>query len=285
MPYRGRFAPSPTGPLHFGSLVAALASWLDARHHGGTWYVRIEDLDPPRTVPGAAQSILETLRAFGLEWDGEVLWQSQRTHVYRAHLDRLRERGLVFPCQCSRRQLALEGPHRGRCAPREPGRPAAWRLLVDAEPPPVHDRIQGVYEAPEPLWGDLVLWRVEDLPAYHLAVVIDDAEQGITDIVRGADLLDSTPAHRAVQRALGLPTPRYAHIPVAIGPDGAKLSKQNLAPPLDRGARIELLRAAWRFLGQEPAKIATLSSVGGLLTRAIEEWRMESVPRESARLP
>lgn len=236
--YRGRFAPSPTGPLHFGSLVAAAASYLDARAHGGEWLVRMEDLDTPRVQPGAADSILADLEAFGFAWDGPVLYQSTRTEAYRDALEKLRLNGLVYPCGCSRRDS--EAVYPGTCANGlPPGKTArSWRVRVNRE----------LAEAT----GDFILLRADGIFAYQLAVVVDDEAQGITDVVRGADLLDSTPRQMYLQRVLGYRTPRYRHIPVVPGPDGRKLSKQNGAPALDRSCALRLSIDVVRFLGYEP---------------------------------
>ena len=225
MSYRGRFAPSPTGPLHFGSLVAAVASWLDARAAGGEWLLRIEDLDAARTVAGMADDILRTLEAFGLHWDGEVAWQSRRTDLYEAALARLRAAHLVYRCRCSRREVSdsgLSGPegpiYPGTCrALRLPEAVEAAERMIAAEAPlAFEDRVQGrIEQSVARDIGDFVLKRRDGRHAYQLAVVVDDAAQGITDVVRGADLLWSTPRQIALQRALGYPTPRYLHVPVA----------------------------------------------------------------------
>ena len=274
-PYRGRFAPSPTGPLHAGSLVAALASWLDARAAGGQWLVRIEDVDTPRCQPGMDTHILAQLAACGLVSDAPPLVQSQRDALYQAALDALVVRGLAYPCACSRKDIELAWVRRGRppgrhhelvypgtCRHGLNGRPArAWRLDVGraAGGPAVvdwHDRRLGAQRqdvAAEV--GDFVLRRADGLWAYQLAVVVDDAAQGITDVVRGQDLADNTPRQILLQRALGLPTPRYLHTPLVLGDNGEKLSKQNGAQPFDSGtpagalAALAALGAAARRLG------------------------------------
>jgi glutamyl-Q tRNA(Asp) synthetase len=259
VPYRGRFAPSPTGPLHFGSLVAAVASYLDARAHGGQWLVRMEDVDTPRCVPGAAAGILRTLEAFGFQWDAPVMYQTARTPAYQEALDRLRAAGLAYPCSCSRKEVG--GPvYPGACREgvREPGKPMAWRVRVDDE--------DLAREA-----GDFIVKRSDGLFAYQLAVVVDDAAQGITDVVRGADLLDSTPRQIWLQRALGYPTPRYLHVPVATNQAGEKLSKQTLAPPLRPADAPRELAAALRFLGQ-PVPAETGLSPTEILARAVGNW-------------
>ena len=286
-PYRGRFAPSPTGPLHFGSLVAALGSCLDARSRGGEWLVRIEDVDLPRCPAAQARDILGTLEAFGFAWDGEVLWQSRRTERYRAAFERLRAAGALFPCACSRRELAdsalaPDGAHvyPGTCrAGLAAGRtPRAWRLRVDNGIVAFEDRVQGHCRqdlAREV--GDFVLLRADGFFAYQLAVVVDDAEQGITDVVRGADLLDSTARQILLQSQLGLPQPRYAHLPVAINAAGEKLSKQTGAPALDPAHPTAALLAALRFLGQAPPESLLRGTPADVWRWAAAHWQIERV--------
>src|SRR5258706_8243958 len=256
-PYVGRFAPSPTGPLHFGSLVAALASWLDSRHAGGRWLLRMEDLDRPRVAPGAADAILRQLESFGLNWDGPVVYQSARLELYREALLRLAPRS--YPCACTRKELedsalSIDGSRiypgtcRGGLAPGKIAR--AVRLRTGSAPLQFADRVQGTIEqSVERDVGDFVLRRADGLFAYQLAVVVDDAEQGVSDVVRGADLLDSTARPILLQQRLGLGTPRYLHVPVAIGASGAKLSKQTGATPLPLGHPAESLRDALKVLG------------------------------------
>lgn len=267
--YVGRFAPSPTGLLHAGSLVAALASWLDARAHQGRWLVRIEDVDTPRCIPGAGEHILEQLARCGLVPDGEVLWQSQRSNFYLQALDRLIEQGLAYPCGCSRKDIeaAQTSPterhhaqvYPGTCRQGLNGKPArAWRLNVQAVlqtrglEPVIHwhDRRLGA-QTQNVLQevGDFVLRRADGLWAYQLAVVVDDAAQGITDVVRGEDLADNTARQIVLQNALGLPTPRYLHTPLVLGPNGEKLSKQNGAQALDLSDPQAALDTAARTLG------------------------------------
>lgn len=287
--YIGRFAPSPTGPLHFGSLLGALASFLDARAHQGTWLVRIEDIDPPREVAGAAAAILDCLQAHGLRWDGEVGYQSRRDALYRGAAERLLAEGSAFYCTCSRTELAQHsGIYAGRCRAcrQKPATPHAVRLQVETGTIEFGDLIQGrVAQDLARAVGDFVLVRKEGLPAYQLAVVVDDAAQGITRIVRGSDLLDSTPRQIFLQRRLGLPTPEYAHIPVIANGAGQKLSKQTFAPALDNGAALQNLQAALDFLGQPPPDSAHRQSVDALLAWAIEHWRLENVPRRLQMLP
>jgi len=287
--YRGRFAPSPTGPLHFGSLVAAVASWLDARAHGGEWRVRIEDVDTPRSVAGAADDILRTLEAFGLAWDGEIIWQSRRAHRYGEALAALRRGGFVYRCRCSRREIAdsavagIEGPvYPGTCRDRQLALDVEGAERFRAPPGPVafDDRVMGaVVQDVAAEVGDFVLRRRDGLYAYQLAVVVDDADQGITDVVRGADLLLSTPRQILLQHALEIPTPRYLHVPVAANASGQKLSKQTQAPPVDARSPRETLARALRFLGQEPAPDAV---PGELLATAITSWRTETIPASRA---
>ena len=261
--YVGRFAPSPTGPLHFGSLVAALASRLEAKAAGGRWLLRMEDLDRPRVQRGAADAILRALDRLGLAWDGPVLYQSARRERYRAVLEDLARRGLAYPCGCTRKELedsalALDGArvYPGTCRRGLPPGKAARALRARTHRAPIafEDRFQGRCEQDvEREVGDFVLRRADGLVAYQLAVVVDDWDQGVTDVVRGADLLDSTARQIHLQRLLGAPTPRYAHVPVALNAAGEKLSKQAGARPLELAdPRAELARAR-RFLGQDEA--------------------------------
>jgi glutamyl-Q tRNA(Asp) synthetase len=259
--YVGRFAPSPTGPLHFGSLVAALASYLDARSAKGKWHLRLDDLDQPRTQPGAASEILRALDLLGFEWDGPVLVQSQRLERYRAALDELARRGLAYPCSCTRKELedsalAIDGAriYPGTCRQGlAPGKAArALRLRTHAAPIGFADAIQGwVEQRVEKEVGDFVLLRADGVIAYQLAVVVDDMDQGISHVVRGADLLDSTARQIHLQRLLGARTPHYAHLPVALNAAGEKLSKQTGARPLDLAHPQAELARARRFLGQD----------------------------------
>ena len=283
---KGRFAPSPTGPLHFGSLVAAVASWLDARAHGGEWLVRIEDVDTTRTVPGAADEILRALDAFGLHWDAEVAWQSRRTALYGEALDRLRRTAAVYRCRCSRKEVAdsglrgIEGAiYPGTCRALRIGAdiPGADRLVVGDAAIDFEDRAQGrISQNLAREIGDFVLKRRDALHAYQLAVVVDDAAQGITDVVRGADLLQSTPRQILLQRMLRLPTPRYLHFPVATNARGEKLSKQTLAPAVRHEKAGELLRAALDFLSQ-PRVSSMLPAE--ILAEALCGWDCARIPR------
>jgi glutamyl-Q tRNA(Asp) synthetase len=313
--YRGRFAPSPTGPLHFGSLVAAVGSYLDAKHHSGIWLVRMEDLDTPRCVPGAAVDILRTLEAFGLHGDEPVIYQSQRTAAYEEALHKLQAIGALYPCCCTRKEIAdsalngIEGPvYPGTCRHGIPaGREGrAWRVRTDCTP--LHpcrgkagmgveqheitastpsptlplqgggsvefeDALQGqITQYLESEIGDFVVKRADGLFAYQLAVVVDDAFQGITHIVRGADLLDSTPRQIYLQRLLGLRIPQYLHLPVAVNESGEKLSKQTLAAPVDETHPVKTLLRVLDFLQQHPPAELLGCDVKVLLEWATANW-------------
>jgi glutamyl-Q tRNA(Asp) synthetase len=280
-PYRGRFAPSPTGPLHFGSLVAAFGSWLMARHARGEWWVRIEDLDPPREIAGAADAQLRTLAGFGLVSDGPVVRQSERHPLYRAAVDRLLAADLAFECRCSRSDLiAVGGIHRA-CRHSAVRAAAAVRLrVIDNSIIGFQDALHGHIEQDTAAEvGDFVLLRADGFWAYQLAVVVDDADQGITHLVRGADLLDSTPRQILLQRALGLPTPVYAHLPLIIDAEGAKLSKSLAALPVDGDDPLPALRLAWRALGQRRDKLDDPGSMERTLARAVAAFDPGVVPR------
>lgn len=289
--YRGRFAPSPTGALHFGSLVAAVGSFLEARCRGGSWLLRMEDLDRPRVVPGAADEILRQLEACGLLWDGEIVWQSARQDAYHAALHLLRRQGLAYPCACSRKEIAdsalagIEGPvYSGTCrGGLVDGRsPRAIRVLSSGEPIGFDDALQGrVEQRLDSEIGDFVVYRADGIFAYQLAVVVDDAYQGITHVVRGADLLASTPRQIHLQHLLGLPTPAYVHLPVAVNPRGEKLGKQTLAAPVPRTNPAPTLAAALGFLGQEPPAELARAGLKELWGWAIAHWRLETVPRRA----
>lgn len=290
--YRGRFAPSPTGPLHFGSLIAALGSYLEAKTHGGQWLLRMEDVDAPRCSAAAAAEILRTLEAFGLTWDGEAVWQGCRTDAYAAALERLKSAGHVFPCGCTRRELAdsaiaPDGAtiYPGTCRQGlAAGREArAWRLRVGNARIGFDDAIQGRIDsdlAREA--GDFILFRADGLFAYQLAVVVDDAAAGITHVVRGADLLASTPRQIFLQQCLGVPTPAYAHLPVAVNAAGEKLSKQTRAEPLDNSRPGPALLAALKFLGQHPPPGLSVAAVQDILAWAVDNWQLARVPRGPA---
>ena len=281
--YRGRFAPSPTGPLHFGSLVAALGSYLDAKHHRGIWLVRIEDLDTPRTVKGAADEILGTLEAYGLHWDEDIIYQSQRTAAYEAAFHRLKVAGSVYPCACSRKEIADSALQRGdelvypgtcRKGMAQGKTARAWRVRVNDTCITFSDRMQGIISqdlATEA--GDFVVLRADGLFAYQLAVIVDDAAQGINDVVRGADLLFSTPRQIYLQRLLGLPTPAYMHLPVVVNSQGEKLSKQTLAQPVRDNNPAFTMFDALVFLRQQPPAELRLDTIEEILGWAIANWQ------------
>ncbi len=286
--YVGRFAPSPTGPLHLGSLVAAVASWLDARAVGGRWLLRMEDLDRPRCVAGAADTIQRQLEAYGLHWDGAVEFQATRDDAYAAALDVLKAKGMAYPCACTRAQLAqaprnAEGEilYPGTCRNGLPPGAAAraWRVRVPQGEVGFHDRIRG--ELSQSLArevGDFIVKRADGLFAYQLAVVVDDAWQGITDVVRGADLLWNTPRQIYLQTLLGLPTPRYAHVPLITNAAGQKLSKQTLAAALPSSGRSAVLARALAALGQPPPAELAGAQAAELLAWARAHWHIENVP-------
>jgi glutamyl-Q tRNA(Asp) synthetase len=289
---RSRFAPSPTGPLHFGSLVAAVGSYLDAKSQGGEWLVRIEDVDTPRIDGLAVKNTLPTLEAFGFVWDGPVLWQSERLEAYRDAFDELRRAGLAYGCTCSRKEIADSAIHAavdggvvypGMCRDGlMPGQtPRAWRLRVGTEEIAFEDRLQGhIAQQLEHDVGDFVLLRADGLFAYQLAVVVDDAFQGVTDVVRGADLLLSTPRQIWLQRCLGFSTPRYAHLPVVSNSAGEKLSKQTLAKALDLRQAPSLLVDALRFLGQPAPNELRCATVSDVWAWAHANWSFSAIPRQ-----
>ena len=268
----GRFAPSPSGPLHAGSLVAALASYLDARAHQGLWLLRIEDIDEPRTVPGADHIIQQQLHALGLHWDGEPVWQTRRHRLYEQACARLQAAGRFYGCACVRRELP-PGPYPGTCRPPSGtrGRPVrSWRFRVEPGVERFTDRWLGPQSQDVSAdVGDFIIRRADGLWAYQLVVVVDDGEQGVTDVVRGADLLDSTARQQQLGRALGLPQPRMLHVPLILDAAGHKLSKQNHAPALDSARPLDCLQAAWQALG-----FASLSapSVQAFLAAATARW-------------
>jgi glutamyl-Q tRNA(Asp) synthetase len=265
-----------------GSLLTAVASYLDARAANGTWSVRIEDLDTPRVVPGAADGILRTLEAHGFEWDGAVVHQSARFDRYRAALERIAALGRTFRCTCSRRELSGATIYPGRCRARpvDPGAPAALRVRVDDVEVEFVDRIQGPQRQSLPTAvGDFVLMRRDGIASYALAVVVDDAEQGFTDIVRGADLLDNTPRQLYLYDVFGWPRPRHAHVPVLTDPHGNKLSKQTFAPPLEIDRASANLERVLNLLGQRSVEDLSGAPPAEILHAAMAEWRIASVPR------
>jgi len=290
--YRGRFAPSPTGPLHFGSLVAAMGSCLDARAAGGEWLLRMEDVDEPRTATGAADAILRTLEELGFAWDGEVVFQSRRKARYHAAFERLRLAGVVFACACSRREVADSalGPEG---APRYPGTcrnglPAgrearARRLMVEPGPVCFDDALQGrICQDLAAEVGDFVVLRADGYFAYQLAVVVDDAEQGITHVVRGSDLIDSTPRQICLQRYLGLAQPAYLHLPAALNAAGENLSTQTPARPIDGARPQAALMAALEFLGQQPPAGLPDAGLDEVWRWAAANWNRSRIPRSRA---
>lgn len=283
--YRGRFAPSPTGPLHFGSLVAAVGSYLQARQSQGQWLVRIEDLDPPRTVPGSADLILRTLEALGFEWDGPVLWQSTRSDAYQQALQTLIDQRAAYACSCTRSELQalhttitepgeeLHYPGRCRNGPLRDHGPYAWRLQVPTEPVCFDDALQGKHCVDlAHVTGDFVIKRRDGWFAYQLAVVVDDAAQGITEVVRGADLLLNTPRQIAVQQALDLPTPQYLHLPLATDESGHKLSKSTAAPAADSHHAAQTLWQVLSFLRQAPPLALRTETPATVWRWAIVHW-------------
>lgn len=282
--YIGRFAPSPSGPLHFGSLVAALGSYLDARAHHGQWLVRIEDIDPPREQPGAANDILRTLEAFGFEWDGEVRYQSQHLSDYQAQIEAWLASGQAYYCTCTRRQIKeAGGVYPGWCRDKDKGPDgAAVRLKSPVEVLAFNDRLHGTLHLDAHLANeDFIIKRRDGLYAYNLAVVLDDIDQGVTDIVRGADLIMPTGRHIALYQQLGQPAPRYLHLPLAVNAEGHKLSKQNRAPAIDNQAPLPALRAAMTFLGLHAVAGTEVATSTQLLDLAVKRWSLAQIPRKT----
>jgi glutamyl-Q tRNA(Asp) synthetase len=274
--------------LHFGSMVAAVGSFLQAKSRGGEWLVRMEDLDPPRVVPGAADEILHTLEALGLHWDGAVMFQSRRHGAYEAALNMLERLDAIYPCACSRREIAdssvsgVDGPvYPGTCRAGLPaGRaPRAWRVRVNVRAVEFMDAVQGrVVRDLAADFGDFVVRRADGYFAYQLAVVVDDAEQGISEVVRGADLIESTPRQMHLQDLLGLPTPDYLHLPVALNKQHEKLSKQTFAAPADAARPASMLYQVLRFLGQDPPPALAESDLDDFWRWSIAHWRVDRVP-------
>lgn len=280
--YRGRFAPTPSGPLHFGSLVAAVGSFLDARAQGGEWLLRMEDVDPPRVVPGAADAILRTLEAYGFEWNGAVMWQGRRGLAYQAAVDKLVSAGRIYSCSCSRKILAA-GARRGvdgfvypgTCRGHPPSPSTALRFVVPDDRVSFRDALLGRVACDVAReCGDFVLKRADGVFTYQLAVVVDDAEQGITHVVRGADLLASTPRQIVLQKALGCPSPVYKHLPIVLDAMGLKLSKQTLAAPLNDANPLPALVLAAGFLGMD---LEGVDSVSGFWGQACRAWRSNRI--------
>lgn len=289
--YRGRFAPSPTGPLHFGSLVTALASYLDARAHCGQWLLRIDDLDRDRCVPGMDTQIIRTLEAFGFEWHGNIAYQSENTEAYQAALDTLQEQGSIFYCRCSRRQVAESAKNRGLEGPIYPGTcrqlglsdsaGLAARIRTDESGICFDDRLYGAqHQNLASDIGDFIVRRADNCFAYQLAVVVDDWLADINQVVRGADLLLSTPRQIRLGELLAYPRPAYLHIPLVIGADGKKLSKTDKAHPLDPDDPLSALLEAWRFLGQALPQSETLS-LCEFWPWATERWQTDYIKDEA----
>ncbi len=283
MSYVGRFAPSPTGPLHFGSLVAALASYLDAKANDGRWLLRMEDLDPPREPKGAAETILQQLEALSLHWDDRVVYQSSRLENYQLALNELKEQSLCFPCDCTRPQIkAMGSVYNGHCRARNDfdSEGTAIRVRTDLREVAFSDLIFGeIKQNVERDAGDFVIKRKDGLFAYQLAVVVDDAFQGITRVVRGFDLLDSTPRQIYLQQLLALPTPSYAHIPILVDREGQKLSKQQFAEPIDTSRGPQLIYSTLSLLNQSPSPDLENASIPEQLAWAIEHWDIQAVPK------
>jgi len=279
--YIGRFAPSPTGPLHMGSLIAALASYLDAKANNGQWLLRMEDLGPPREVAGAAEAIIASISNHGFEWDGPLLYQSSKLDRYHSFVDQLIDNKQAFYCICSRRESETEhGTYNGHCrnSHQKPDRDFAIRLLVEPGSLTLLDQIQDrLYQQLDTSVGDFIIQRKDGLIAYQLAVVVDDADQQISHVIRGSDLLDSTPRQILLQQVLGFETPHYAHIPVISDATGNKLSKQTHAKPIDDKLAIDNLRYALAFLNQ-PQPLEG-SNVQQLLTSAIDNWQINAIPK------
>lgn len=281
---RGRFAPSPSGPLHFGSLVAALGSYLHAKSQGGQWLVRIEDIDTPRTVPGADAEILRTLEQFGLYWDDSVVWQSQRIDLYQDYLEKFRQQ--LYGCQCNRARIAaLGGIYDGHCRSlglAADAGPLAWRLKSAGVKTEFTDLFRGPQQIPAALAGeDYIIKRRDGLFAYQWVVVIDDVEQRVSEVIRGADLLQMTPRQQALCRTFGAPVPVYGHLPLAVTAPGHKLSKQNHATDIRRFAPAQALTAALRFLGQPLPADAELWPVTELQQFALQHWQAAAVPSQA----
>lgn len=290
--YVGRFAPSPTGSLHFGSLVAAVASFCDARANHGKWLLRMEDVDQSRSVKGAANNIIQTLEEFGFEWDTEIVYQSQRREQYEAHLEKLKLKNLVYACTCSRKEINLTNPKMGiegaiypkTCLnnPIKQNKQAAWRIHTPNESITFKDAVQGLIEQNiSQEIGDFILLRADKLFAYQLAVVTDDAAQGVTHVVRGADLLLSTPRQIYLQHLLGLATPSYAHIPIICNSIGEKLSKQTLAKTIKKCDASELTFKALSLLNQKPPTELINEAVQTILNWGVDHWQLKAVGRDN----
>jgi len=285
VPIVGRFAPSPTGDLHFGSLVAAVGSYLEAKSNGGIWLLRIEDIDPPREVAGSSKRIISGLNRLGMKPDRPVLYQSSRLDAYQNAINQLLEKGLAYPCACSRRDLPISGIYPGTCRNGiMPGKsPRSIRFYTDKTQHRFIDKVQGeISESPADISGDFIIRRADGLIAYQLAVVVDDQFQAVTQVVRGADLLDSTSRQICLQKALGFETPEYMHLPVVLSDDGKKLGKRFRADPVNHQDPVYAVAQALRFLGQNPPPGTSLDS---LWQWALVHWNSKLVPRRKAILP
>jgi len=285
VPVIGRFAPSPSGDLHFGSLVAAVGSYLEAKSVGGRWLLRIEDIDPPREVAGSAQRIIDDLKRLGMVPNGPVLYQSSRLGAYQETMEYLLEQGLAYPCACSRKDLSDSGQYAGTCRKGIPPgkKPRSIRFRVDAGHYTFADKLQGtISDSPAGASGDFIIKRADGLFAYQLAVVVDDHFQGVTQVVHGADLLDSTSRQICLQKALGFEPPDYMHLPVAIAADGKKLSKRTRTDPVKQQQPVAAARQALQFLGQDPPPASSLDT---LWKWALEHWDSNLIPRTRALLP
>ncbi|MEE2001103.1 tRNA glutamyl-Q(34) synthetase GluQRS [Alkalimonas sp. MEB108] len=283
----GRFAPSPSGPLHFGSLVAALASYLQVKSSQGRWLVRIEDIDEPRSQAGAADSILRSLEQFGLLWDGTIWYQSQRKARYQAIFDQLYQQGLLYGCDCPRKAIAaMGGLYNGHCrqrqlSPKHP-KPLAWRLCGSSVATEFDDLILGKQQLePDFCQEDYIIKRRDSIFAYQLVVVVDDMDQGVTEVIRGADLLNMTTRQQQLFAQLGAAAPVYGHIPLASSSPGQKLSKQNHAPALDASQAVPLLLQALQYLGQATPTELQSASVSELIAFAVSHWCLEQVPKQT----
>jgi len=277
----GRFAPSPTGPLHFGSVVAAVASYMQAKSQRGKWLVRMDDVDTPRNQAGADTSILKSLETLGLYWDDKVLFQSHRQQAYQEALNLLSEKNLLYRCTCTRKQLQGNAyPGTCRNLGHSSDQQHALRVITDQVAIKIDDGIQGYFQQIlETEIGDFIVHRADGLVAYHIATVVDEAYQEITEIVRGADLLDSTPRQIYLQNLLNYPTPTYTHLPIAVDKRGYKLSKQYHAAPIDDSDPVATLISALDFLGQQPEKLLAEEGVEEIIQWGIKHWSLEKIPR------
>ena len=281
MNYRGRFAPSPSGPLHFGSLLAALASYLQAKANQGKWLVRIEDIDSPRAVPNSDKVILKSLEAFHLYWDEAVIYQTQRQQRYQEIIKQLTEQNYLYPCSCSRKEIGSQ-PYSGKCRQgiNTDKKTLATRIKTHSKKIAFTDRVQGPFSQQlDKDVGDFIIKRADDITAYNLAVVVDDADQAITEIVRGTDLIDTTPRQIYLQQILGFTTPSYLHIPIAMDLAGNKLSKQNHAPEINTTHTHKLLINALAFLGQAPATELCDASNEEIIQWALTHWDINRIPQ------